>query len=682
MSLRKRILLPILLSVFIAGIGTFIGVTMTVGDLVDTQVADQQESLQKQMNQAVNVKIHEYHAFLEAAEKEALNQAAIITELPSVHAAYDLALSGNINNESDPSCQEARQQLRQVVAPYASGYSARTGNKDYRMHFHLPSNRSFVRVWRKGWQTKRDGKKVDISDDLSGFRRTVIQVNKTHQSVSGIEIGRGGFVVRGVQPISANGQHLGSVEYMTGFLSIANNLVGSEKENFAIYMDAANLSTARKLQDPAKYPVLADKFVLCAATNPELVQKLANPEFLGLGLQGKSLLVQDNFQMASFPIEDFSGKPVGVMLMTLDISDELAAMAAIEHEGKKATTRLMIAIGLATIMAMLLIGGLMFVVVRRINNTLQSLIQSLSSGSDEITQASNQVAGSSSQLAESSSTAAASLEETGASLTEMASQTLSNSETANEASQIATAASSASETGMQAMERLNESINKIKSSSDQTAKILKTIDEIAFQTNLLALNAAVEAARAGDAGKGFAVVAEEVRNLAGRSADAARSTATLIHESQENANNGVVVNAEVADILSTINQEITKAAELMVEVDTASSDQSKGVIQITNSVDSLDQVTQKNAASSEEIAAAGEELSAQANDLDNMVAIMVELVTGKKAPASLYQAPPSFSPPKPSPAPTGAPKAWSPPVATNPNIDVVIPLEEGEEIVI
>ncbi len=683
MSLRKKILLPILLSVFVAGVGTFVGVSMTVNDLVDAQVADQQEHLQKQMNEAVEIKIHAYHSFLKAAENEALSQAAIVTELPAVHEAYNLALSGNINNEADANCQQARQQLRKVIAPFASGYTARTGHKDFRMHFHLPSNRSFVRVWRKGWQTKRDGNKIDVSDDLSSFRQTVVQVNKTQQSVSGIEIGRGGFVVRGVQPVISNGQHLGSVEYMTGFLPIANNLVDNKKESFAIYMEKANLSTARKLQDPKKYPVLDDKYVLCAATNPGLAHEFASSDLLGKGMKGKALKVHDNYQLASFPIEDFSGKPVGVMLMTLDISEDLAAMAAVKHDGQKATTNLMIAIGISTIIAMMLIGGLVFLIVRKINNTLQGIIHDLSAGSDQITQASNQVAGSSGQLAESSSTAAASLEETGASLTELAGQTLGNSETADQASRIASAASVASEQGMQAMERLNDSIDKIKTSSDQTAGILKTIDEIAFQTNLLALNAAVEAARAGDAGKGFAVVAEEVRNLAGRSAEAARSTAGLIHDSQENAKNGVVVNHEVAQILSTINDEITKAAGLMEEVNTASSNQSQGINQITLAVDSLDQVTQKNAASSEEIAAAGEELSAQANELDTMVATMVHLVTGRQENRTVNQASVGFSAPPLPTAPTPlskAPAPWKSGPTPSAGNNVVIPLEEDDFI--
>jgi hypothetical protein len=170
MSLRQRILLPILLSVLIAGVGAFTGVSLTVKKLVDKQVAEKQDSLQKNMDETVNGKIHEYQAFLQAAESQALSQAAVLSELPDVQAAYRHALTGNINDESDTIGQEGRQKLRAAIAPLASGYSNRTGHKDFRAHFHLPSNRSFARIWRKGWQTKRNGQKVDVSDDLSGFR--------------------------------------------------------------------------------------------------------------------------------------------------------------------------------------------------------------------------------------------------------------------------------------------------------------------------------------------------------------------------------------------------------------------------------------------------------------------------------------------------------------------------------
>ena len=606
-------------------------VSSTVRKMVDDQVADKQASMHRSFEHSVDTKIHEYDVFMGAAENKVLSQASFFTELPAVREAYRIAHSGNMNDEYDPACQQARMALRGAMEPFVAGFIKETGAAEFKIHFHTPTGRSLARIWRKNWQAKRDGKKVDISDDLTGFRATVVEVNRTHKQIRGIEVGRGGFVVRALCPIAdSDGSHLGSVEVLTGFSPILDQLKGSDRENFAIFMDERLLATATKLQNPEKFPVLDDKFVFCAATDRSLALEAVTSTFLEEGRSGRVSQTVGDLYMTAVPIRDYSGTAIGSLLMTWDISEENAALAAVEADGHKALHNLLLLIGSVSTVIMLLVGALLFWTIQKINNTLTRLIHDLSTGAEQITNASSQVASASTQLASSASEQAAALEQSSASLEEMSAKTRKNTDTSNQANSLAGEARSATEQSRDAMVRMNSAIDRIKTSSDQTANILKTIDEIAFQTNLLALNAAVEAARAGDAGKGFAVVAEEVRNLAQRSSEAAKSTAGLISESQQNAADGVSVTSEIAELLERIHDAACGSANLMGDVNQASNEQSRGIDEINKAVAAMDAVTQSNAAGSEEIASSGEELSAQAADLNRIVGVLVELVNGNK----------------------------------------------------
>jgi methyl-accepting chemotaxis protein len=263
---------------------------------------------------------------------------------------------------------------------------------------------------------------------------------------------------------------------------------------------------------------------------------------------------------------------------------------------------------------------------RRIKDALNATVANLdealgqvAAAAQQVSWASNQISSGSQALAQGASEQASSLEEVSSSLQEMESMTRQNAANSKEARNLSDSARSSAEKGSKSMARLSNAMDKIKASADETAKIVKTIDEIAFQTNLLALNAAVEAARAGDAGKGFAVVAEEVRNLAMRSAEAAKSTANLIEESVKNAENGVVINEEVLKNLEEINQQVNRVSEVMSEIAAASDQQSQGIEQINTAVEQMNQVTQQNAANAEQSAAAAEELSGQAAEMQGMV---------------------------------------------------------------
>ncbi len=263
----------------------------------------------------------------------------------------------------------------------------------------------------------------------------------------------------------------------------------------------------------------------------------------------------------------------------------------------------------------------------RIKESLNVAMENLDKALHQVLIAADEVAGASVQvsqggqtLSQGSSEQASSLEEVSSSLQEMASMTRQNVLNAKEAKVIADEAWNSADQGVECMARMSSAIEKIKTSSDSTSRIVKTIDEIAFQTNLLALNAAVEAARAGDAGKGFAVVAEEVRNLAMRSAEAAKNTATLIEEAVHNSENGVSINSEVLLNFQEITEKVNKVSQVVAEIAEASDQQDQGISQVSKAVEQLNQLTQQNAAGAEESASAAEEMSSQAEEMRSMVA--------------------------------------------------------------
>jgi methyl-accepting chemotaxis protein len=253
-----------------------------------------------------------------------------------------------------------------------------------------------------------------------------------------------------------------------------------------------------------------------------------------------------------------------------------------------------------------------------ISNLDEGLAQ-VAAAADQVASASEQISSGSQSLAQGTSEQASTLEEVASSLQELTAMSEQSAANSREAKSLADASKNGAGTGVANMRQLSDAVELIKTSSDETAKIVKTIDEIAFQTNLLALNAAVEAARAGDAGKGFAVVAEEVRNLAMRSAEAAKSTAQLIEESVANAENGVTMNSEVLENLEQINSQTGKVSEVMDEISAAGEQQSTGIEQINTAVEQMNQVTQQTAANAEESSSASEELTSQAEELKALV---------------------------------------------------------------
>ncbi|MBI5831433.1 MAG: methyl-accepting chemotaxis protein [Armatimonadetes bacterium] len=301
----------------------------------------------------------------------------------------------------------------------------------------------------------------------------------------------------------------------------------------------------------------------------------------------------------------------------------------------------------AAVVSLLLLGCMVLFIVgmarflsRSFTQPVERVIGGLAEGASQVTFAASQVTSSAGQVASGASEQAAGLEAASAALEQMSSMITQNADSARQASAAMAETERAAGESEAAMDRMADAIGNIRTSANQTAAILKTIDEIAFQTNLLALNAAVEAARAGDAGKGFAVVAEEVRSLAQRSAAAARETATLIDVAQSHAGTGVAASEEVRRVLVAIQTGVSRVNQLIAEVAAANAEQAQGIVQVTATVTQMDQVTQSNAANAEESAMAGEELSSQAESLQVLIGELVGIVGGSQGGSAVSAARP------------------------------------------
>jgi methyl-accepting chemotaxis protein len=335
-------------------------------------------------------------------------------------------------------------------------------------------------------------------------------------------------------------------------------------------------------------------------------------------------------------IIDYNGNPVlsaftplkiaenpWVLIAEIDEAEAFAAVHDIEW--------IMGVIALVGISAIIIIA---LFVGRSISKPINQVVTGLTEGAVQVAAAANQVSSASQSLAQGASQQAASLEETSSSIEEMASMTRQNNDNAQQADTLMKEASKIVSTANSSMKQLKDAMGKITSASEETGKIIKTIDEIAFQTNLLALNAAVEAARAGEAGAGFAVVADEVRNLAMRAADAAKNTSSLIEENIKNINDGsdLVINTDGA--FSQVEESAKKVGELVSDIAAASQEQTQGIEQINKATGEMDTVTQQVAANAEETAASSEELSAQAETMHGVVERLHQLVEGASAKSS------------------------------------------------
>jgi methyl-accepting chemotaxis protein len=325
---------------------------------------------------------------------------------------------------------------------------------------------------------------------------------------------------------------------------------------------------------------------------------------------------------------------------TFDSMREAINKNAVSDEILVKTTRNnQLTIGLLGLVFSLVLIVVSVLLTRDITGPLNRVIAGLTDGADQVSSAAGQISSSSQALADGTSEQAASLEETSASLEQMSSMTKQNADHANQAKAMMAEAKQTVEKVNRHMLDMAIAVGEINRSSEETGKIIKTIDEIAFQTNLLALNAAVEAARAGEAGAGFAVVADEVRNLAMRASDAAKNTSNLIENTMKAVRKGNELTNATQEAFKENAAISQKIAQLVDEIATASEEQAQGINQLNTTVAEMDKVTQSTAASAEESAAASQELNAQAEQMKVYVEDLVTVVGEKGRQATPFRQP-------------------------------------------
>lgn len=327
-------------------------------------------------------------------------------------------------------------------------------------------------------------------------------------------------------------------------------------------------------------------------------------------------------------LKSFTNEKIAILCVGIPEEKVLKAqqiMLSLSIHTKRSLQNWLLGIGIVSFILFIIMT---FIIIRGIVQPINLVVGGLTEAAEQVSSASGQVSGASLALADGSSKQAASIEEISSSIEEISSMTQKNADNANEANTIVKSSLHDVEQAGKSMTELTLSMAEISAASEETYKIIKSIDEIAFQTNLLSLNAAVEAARAGSAGASFAVVADEVRNLSQRTAAAAKSTSELIAETVKKIETGSDIVNHTNQAFSQATASSAKVGILMEEISAASNDQSHGIEQLECAVTEINRVTQQNAANAEESAGASEAMNAQANQVNRFVQDLVTLVGG------------------------------------------------------
>jgi len=631
MKLRTKFILPLFLSVVLLGL---------VGSLlIRSQLTDFQGQL---LRSIAEEKAREVETAIATLSSQGLEKAALFSRRTDVVQAFELAHLGNLENETDPVLQQAREELRRLLKDDLAGFKEISG-KAMQLHFHLPKARSLVRLWREK-QTRRGGEWVDISDDLTSFRETVVLVNTNGKALQGVEVGSGGFAIRGIAPVmNANGEQLGSVETLESFESVIAGAASGEGQSMVVYMSADNLPVATELQNPEKNPLVGDKFVLVTPTKDGRVESLVTADFL---LQGQQGTVYDRFgdlALAAFPVKDYAGGQVGVLVYAFDASSWTTAIRDVGFYIFALLAVVLAAAGLLSsyVLMRLVIRPLASMRTRIVDITedradltdclsvdsrdeigelcswFNKLMDKIRAMLADVAQNSNQVAGASQgllQLAGSlngyadtmtrtSSAAASSTDDMSGNMNTVAAAmeeftvnigtVATNSEEMSATiSEIAVNTGKAKEMTVRAVSAANKAtaqVRELGAATRDIGKVTESITAISSQTNLLALNATIEAARAGEAGRGFAVVANEIKELAQQTAKETEEIRSRIQGIQQATKQTVAEIGEITEVIGDVDSIVGSIAAAVEEQSVTTRDIAENVGQASVGVQQVNE---------------------------------------------------------------------------------------------
>jgi len=612
MSLFRR--LSIRSSILFPSVGVFLLISLLLGIMIYRFTNERIEAGIKEKAQEI---IDSFYNNIRQIEQKNLLVTSLAAKIDGLERLYGMADE-----------KAARDQLRVLISPMIENIQKNLGIKSVALHFHKAPARSFLRPWRKPGE--KDG-----GDDLSAFRNTLIRLYENKKPILGIEVGKGGLVIRGIAPIMDRaGRHIGSVELH----SLLNDAFLQLKSKRQVGLGLFLLSRFNEIIDEkGRGGQAAQKiggFALIKKQNTDVAW--VSEALLQESIQGSQFHRKGKNYFALFPLYDYNKEVIGVTSFSFDISPEIQELSdfliflggiilgamflysiiiiyisnLISAPVKRAVPMVqLISEGDMRIEMEVHSGneiGTMMEALRTMVIQLRQTLIVIQNSSQTILNGAREVSTSSQDLSQGANEQAATVEETSASLQEISSKINKNSQAASETEKIALATSATMDKAGSAMKKTIESMREI------SGKI-SMVEEIAYQTNILALNAAIEAARAGNAGKGFAVVADEVRKLAQRSQVTSEEINRIAQQSMKVAD-------ESGRFVDELIPQIKQTLALVQSIANSSQEQASSVEHIFQAVSQQDSVTQKSAATAEELAATSEQLSAQVEELSKAIA--------------------------------------------------------------